>query len=94
MISFSYTKRCDRDGTEDSMSSWNDRPYYATGDTLLIGMADSSSGVVWYEYKRIPVDQICTANANVSCKVTNCSCAVVTNRFGTVMSGIKSCSSS
>lgn len=95
MISFSYMKRCDREGTKDAASSWNDRPYYANGDSLLIGMADSSNGeVVWYEYKRVPIDQVCTENANVKCNVTNCSCAVGTNRFGTVMSGLKQCSSS
>lgn len=92
-ISFTYAKRCSADGTTDDAGSWNDRPYHASGDTLLIGMADSGSGVVWYEYKRVPVDQICTENANVRCNVTNCSCAVVTNGFGTVMSGVKQCSS-
>lgn len=93
MISFAYDKRCEKSGTTDNASTWNDRPYYANGDTLLIGMADSGSGVVWYEYVRIPIDQICTANSNVKCTVTNCSCAVVTDGFGTVMSGVKSCSS-
>jgi hypothetical protein len=93
-ITFDYDQRCDADGTEPSTNSWADRPYRANGDVLLIGMADSSDGsIVWYEYKRISVDQICTENANVSCEVTNCSCAVVTNGFGTVMSGTKSCSS-
>ena len=92
-ISFTYDKRCNRMGTMNDSGNWNDRPYYVNGDTLLIGMADSGSGVVWYEYKRVPVDQICTANANVKCNVTNCSCSVVTDRFGTVMSGVKSCSS-
>lgn len=93
-ISFSYATRCDPNGMSASTSSWNDRPYYANGDTLLIGMADSGSKVIWYEYKRIPVAQICTANANVRCDVTNCSCAVVTDGFGRVTGGIKSCSSS
>lgn len=92
-ISFAYTKRCEKSGTTDDSSSWNDRPYYANGDTLLIGQADSGSGVVWYEYKRLAASEICTANANVKCNVNNCSCAVVTNGFGTVMSGVKSCSS-
>lgn len=92
-ISFSYAKSCDAMGTTDSSSMWNNRPYYANGDTLLIGMADSGSGVIWYEYKKIPVEQICMQNANVNCNVTNCSCAVVTNGFGTATSGVKSCSS-
>ena len=95
LITFNYEKQCNKMGTIDDAGSWKDRPYWVNGDTLLVGMADSSTtGVVWYEYKKIPVDQICTANAYVKCRVTNCSCAVVTNGFGTVMSGIKSCSSS
>lgn len=93
-ISFSYVTRCDPSGTSMSASSWNDRPYYANGDTLLIGMANSGSKVIWYEYKRIPANQICTESTNVACHVTNCSCAVVTNGFGTVTGGNKSCSSS
>ncbi|MBA3503517.1 MAG: hypothetical protein M4D80_03415 [Myxococcota bacterium] len=93
-ISFSYDKRCEKSGTTTDTGSWTNRPYYvANTDTLLIAMADSGTGVVWYEYKRVAVDQICTENANVKCGVTNCSCAVATNRFGTVMSGVKSCSS-
>jgi hypothetical protein len=94
MISFSHMNRCDKMGTTEDTSSTNNRPYYVVdADTLQIGMADSGSTIIWYEYKRVPVDQICTANANVKCDVTNCSCSVVTNGFGTVMSGVKSCSS-
>ena len=93
-ITFSYTSSCNRTGTMSDTSTWKDRPYFANGDTLLIAMADSGTSVVWYEYKRVPVDQICTANTNVKCGVTNCSCAVVMNGFGTVMSGVKQCSSS
>lgn len=93
MISFAYQTRCNSAGTMGDTSTWKDRPYYANGDTLLIAMADSSSGVVWYEYKRVSVEQICSTNANVGCDVTNCSCSVVTDGFGTVSSGVKSCSS-
>ena len=94
MISFSYLQTCNSEGTMDSTSSWKNRPYYVNGDTLLIGMADSGNGaVIWYEYKKLSIDQICTEDANVKCGVSNCSCAVVTNGFGTVESGVKSCSS-
>lgn len=94
-ISFSYTSRCSKDGTTQDTNNYDDRPYFANGDTLLIALADKGGGgVVWYEFKKLSIDQICTENANVSCNVTNCSCAVVTNGFGTVTSGTKSCSSS
>ncbi|HEY0251707.1 MAG TPA: hypothetical protein VGC41_09280, partial [Kofleriaceae bacterium] len=68
------------------------RPYYVDGSTLLIGMADSGSSVVWYEYKKLLPQDICTEDENVKCTVQNCSCAVVTNGFGTVMNGVKQCS--
>lgn len=95
MISFSYASRCKKDGTMPETGSYDNRPYYANGDTLMIALANTGGGgVAWYEFKKVPVDQICTANENVKCDVTNCSCAVVTNGFGTVMTGVKSCSSS
>jgi hypothetical protein len=93
MISFSYAQACDKTGTKDDASMWNNRPYFVDGDTLQIGMGDSGTGIVWYEYKKIRLDQICEEDANVQCRVTNCSCAAVTDGFGTVENGLKSCSS-
>ena len=97
-ISFTNNTRCDATKSEPSTNTWLDRPYFVSGDTLSIAMADTfENGVktfVWYEYKRIATNAICTADEAFKCTVTNCSCAVVTNGFGTVTGGNKVCSGS
>lgn len=94
-ISFTYNTRCDSAGATATTNTWLDRPYFVSGDTLSIAMADTFvNGVktfVWYEYKRLPTNAICTADEAFNCRVSNCSCAVVTNGFGTVTGGTKVC---
>ena len=94
-ISFTYNARCDAKGAAPNTNTWLDRPYFISGDTLTIAIADTfSNGVktfVWYEYKRIATNAICTENEAFKCTVTTCSCAVVTNGFGTVTGGTKVC---
>lgn len=89
-ISFAFQTRCDAMGTTGSTSEWKDRPYFVDGAKLFIAMADSfSNGMTilkWYEYERIEVETLCESTADFRCTVTNCSCAVKTNGFGTMES--------